>query len=169
MADAELDTLQSLVEKSLLRFTDCRYWMLETIREYAAERLEIAGEMTAYRRRHAVYFKAIAEEATTRQDAAYEERLDDLEPERDNFRAAVGWSRTEDVATALALVVDVSPLWVLRGPLEEGLRSLASALDEAPAHRSRHDTGGAGQAGGLCGSDDPNLRDRHAPAITRTG
>ena len=39
VADADLDTLQSLVEKSLLRFTDGRYWMLETIREYAAERL----------------------------------------------------------------------------------------------------------------------------------
>jgi class 3 adenylate cyclase/energy-coupling factor transporter ATP-binding protein EcfA2 len=40
VCDAELDTLQSLVEKSLLRFSDERYWMLETIREYAEERLE---------------------------------------------------------------------------------------------------------------------------------
>ena len=40
VADADLDTLQSLVEKSLLRFSDERYWMLETIREYAAERLD---------------------------------------------------------------------------------------------------------------------------------
>ena len=39
VADADLDTLQSLVEKSLVRFTDGRYWMLETIREYASERL----------------------------------------------------------------------------------------------------------------------------------
>ena len=44
VCDADLDTLQSLVEKSLLRFTDGRYWMLETIREYAAERLERGGE-----------------------------------------------------------------------------------------------------------------------------
>ena len=36
VSDADLDTLQSLVEKSLVRFTDGRYWMLETIREYAA-------------------------------------------------------------------------------------------------------------------------------------
>ena len=40
VADADLDTLQSLVDKSLLRHTDERFWMLETIREYAAERLE---------------------------------------------------------------------------------------------------------------------------------
>ena len=38
VADASIDTLQSLVEKSLLRFTNERYWMLETIREYAARR-----------------------------------------------------------------------------------------------------------------------------------
>ena len=44
VADADLDTLQSLVEKSLLRFTGGRCWMLETIREYAAERLERSGD-----------------------------------------------------------------------------------------------------------------------------
>ena len=44
---ADVDTLQSLVEKSLLRFTEGRYWMLETIREYAVERLEEAGEANA--------------------------------------------------------------------------------------------------------------------------
>ena len=44
VAGADLDTLQSLVEKSLLRFTGERYWMLETIREYAAERLGESGE-----------------------------------------------------------------------------------------------------------------------------
>ena len=43
VADADLDTLQSLVEKSLLRHTDERFWMLETIREYAVERLEERG------------------------------------------------------------------------------------------------------------------------------
>ncbi len=48
VAEADLDTLQSLVEKSLLRFTDGRYWMLETIREYASERLEKAGETEGY-------------------------------------------------------------------------------------------------------------------------
>jgi hypothetical protein len=43
VADADVDTLQSLVEKSLLRFTDERYWMLETIREYAGERLSASA------------------------------------------------------------------------------------------------------------------------------
>ena len=47
VSDADLDTLQSLVEKSLLRFTNERYWMLETIREYAGERLERRREATS--------------------------------------------------------------------------------------------------------------------------
>ena len=52
VADADLDTLQSLVEKSLLRFTDGRYWMLETIREYASGRLREGGEADDLGERH---------------------------------------------------------------------------------------------------------------------
>src|SRR6185503_6798693 len=58
VADADVDTLQSLVDKSLLRRTDDRYWMLETIREFAAEQ---TGEES--RRRHAAYFLELAEAA----------------------------------------------------------------------------------------------------------
>jgi predicted ATPase/class 3 adenylate cyclase len=53
---ADLDTLQSLVEKSLLRFSGERYFMLETIREYAGERLERSGEANEFRERHADRF-----------------------------------------------------------------------------------------------------------------
>ena len=59
---ADIKTLQSLVEKSLLRFSDERYWMLETIREYARERLDEAGETDALARRHADYHLALLEE-----------------------------------------------------------------------------------------------------------
>ncbi len=61
VADADLDTLQSLVEKSLLRFTDERYWMLETIREFAAERLAESGDEGQLRRRHARFFLELAQ------------------------------------------------------------------------------------------------------------
>ena len=62
---ADIDTLQSLVEKSLLRFSHERYWMLETIREYARERLDEAGETDALARRHADYHLALLEERRT--------------------------------------------------------------------------------------------------------
>jgi len=52
IAGADVDALQSLVEKSLLRFTDERYWMLETIRHYAGERLRESGEAEVIELRH---------------------------------------------------------------------------------------------------------------------
>jgi predicted ATPase/class 3 adenylate cyclase len=55
---ADLDTLQSLVEKSLVRFSNERYWMLETIREYAGEHLEGADEL---RGKHALFYGNLAE------------------------------------------------------------------------------------------------------------
>ena len=61
VADADLDTLQSLVEKSLLRFTNERYWMLETIREYARERLDPWRDDRGYEIRHARYYLAQVE------------------------------------------------------------------------------------------------------------
>jgi predicted ATPase/class 3 adenylate cyclase len=63
VAGADIDTLQSLVDKSLVRFRDERFWMLETIREFAVERLAELGEAEKLRRRHAELFVALAEEA----------------------------------------------------------------------------------------------------------
>ena len=57
---ADLDTLQSLVEKSLLRFSDERYWMLETIREYAAERLEASGEAERLERQVSNWYRDLS-------------------------------------------------------------------------------------------------------------
>ena len=58
VCDAELDTLQSLVEKSLVRFSNGRYWMLETIREYAAERFARSPDAGELPRRHAMHYRA---------------------------------------------------------------------------------------------------------------
>jgi len=63
VCDADLDVLQSLVDKSLVRQNESRFWMLETIREYALEQLEASGEAEELRRRHADYFLALVEEA----------------------------------------------------------------------------------------------------------
>jgi predicted ATPase/class 3 adenylate cyclase len=92
VADASLDTLQSLVEKSLLRFTDERYWMLETIREYAGERLQESGEV-APRLGHAEWFCELAERLG---GMPPHRRLDDdfgsLPDEMENVRSALAWA-----------------------------------------------------------------------------
>jgi predicted ATPase/class 3 adenylate cyclase len=135
VAEADLDTLQSLFDKSLVRHTEGRYWMLETLREYAAERLEESGEADKLRRRHAEHFLALAEEAELKLRHDSREWLDRLEHEHDNLRAAL--ERLEasgEVELVLRLAGAVSRFWYLRGHVAEGRRRLESALraDERP-------------------------------------
>ena len=89
VTDADLDSLQSLVEKSLVRHTDDRFWMYETIRDFALERLESSGEADDVRRRHAEHFLVMAEEAEPHLRQEEDEWLERLEVELDNVRAAV--------------------------------------------------------------------------------
>src|SRR5439155_20244576 len=89
VAEADLDILQSLVDKSLVRHTNERFWMLETIREYALERLEASGEAEELGRRFADHFLALAEEAFPNLMGAPKDWLDRLDPERDTLRAAL--------------------------------------------------------------------------------
>jgi predicted ATPase len=89
VADADLDAMQSLVEKSLLRFSDGRYSMLETIREYAAERLDL-GAADAVARRHRAFMVALAEASAADLHTARETaRAEALAPDFANLRAAV--------------------------------------------------------------------------------
>jgi non-specific serine/threonine protein kinase len=131
-----LDTLQSLVDKSLVRVREGdRFWMLETIREYAAERLEDSTETDEVRRRHAEHFLALAEEAephALRMDAGW---LDRLETEADNLRAAL--DRLEAVGETqlvLRLAGSLMDYWGAKGYLGEGRRRLdyALAADKSP-------------------------------------
>jgi predicted ATPase/class 3 adenylate cyclase len=99
---ADPDTLQSLLDKSLLRRRDStfgsRYWMLETIREYAAQRLEDAGDASTLRRRQAEWCCELAERvmplprhlAALGADA--EAGFARLEDERDNVHNALAWA-----------------------------------------------------------------------------
>jgi len=95
---ADADTLQSLLDKNLLERRDSergsRYWMLETIRDYALERLAEGGEEEETRRRHAEHFAAFAESAEvavlhSEGQAAWVERV---EAEHDNLPGALAWS-----------------------------------------------------------------------------
>ena len=130
MAEAELDTLQSLVDKSLVRHTDERFWMLETIREYAVEQLEESGEADELRRRAAQYFLALAEGAEPSLIGPSPERwLDRLEQELANLRAALDRLQASgETQSTLRLAGALWGLWNMRGHIVEGRRRLVSAL-----------------------------------------
>jgi predicted ATPase/class 3 adenylate cyclase len=138
VCDADLDVLQSLVDKSLLRLRDDgRFWMLETIRDYALERLEASGEADDLRDRHAQHILAVAEAAEPELRRYTKVALDGLDAEHDNVRAALDRleqaGRTED---ALRLAGAVWGFWFARGHGQEGRSRLESALaaDAAPTH-----------------------------------
>lgn len=132
-----LETLASLVDKSLLQQTEelqgaPRFDMLETIREYAAERLEQAGEAADRRRAQAAYFLALAEAAEGElvgpQQVTWLERL---EREHANARAALDWALTAgapEAERALRLSAVLARHWLIRGHWAEGRRWLEQAL-----------------------------------------
>jgi predicted ATPase len=140
---ADLDTLQGLVEKSLLRHTEERFWMLETIREYALERLDEGGEAETIGRRHAGLFLALAESANLSVEAIEargSEHFDLVLPEQANLRAALEWALEHDPELGLRLAVALEQFWVTQNPYEgirwfEGL--LARAKDAPPVLRGR--------------------------------
>jgi predicted ATPase/class 3 adenylate cyclase len=127
VADADLDTLQSLVEKSLLRFSNERYWMLETIREFAADRLEVSGEAEELQRRHAEevarIVKAAAEEALSEESFAAR-----IEPEYANVRSALAWARDGKRELGLFVASELPPFWDSRGLFAEGRQWLEDLL-----------------------------------------
>jgi predicted ATPase len=131
---ADLDTLESLVHKSLARREAERFSMLETIREYAYERLAESGEAGELRRRHAAYFLAVAEQVESEQlDAGPTGWRERLRPEWDNFRAVFAWSlETGEPDLGLRLVGAVSFAWLDRNLLAEGSRLLETLLRSAP-------------------------------------
>ena len=132
-----LDGASSLLDNSLLRQEqeaegEPRFVMLETIREYARERLENSRDAEATRRAHAEYFLAVAEEAEPMlwgaDDAAWLHRL---EQEHDNMRAALSWAiEREEAELALRLGGALRWFWYMEGYYGEGRRWLEAALDK---------------------------------------
>ena len=128
VVEAELDTLQSLVDKSLLRRNGDRFWMLETIRDYALERLMDSGDADAIRGRHAEHFLALAEEAEPRLHES-SEWVDRLGRDHDNIRAALDFLQAgADTAVALRFAGALTYFWYLGGQLREGRDRLESIL-----------------------------------------
>jgi predicted ATPase len=130
VVDADLDTLQSLVDKSLVRHTDDRFWMLETIREYATERLDESGAADDVRRRHAEHYLALAEKAPPgMRFGSDEEFARRLEVEHPNLRAALDVLETSDERElASRLAAALWPFWRDGGYMTEGRRRLETVL-----------------------------------------
>jgi predicted ATPase/class 3 adenylate cyclase len=121
---ADLDTLQSLVEKSLLRFSNERYWMLETIREYAGESLRGLDESEGLSSRHADYFRAFADRV---EDHLREpEWIEIVENEVQNIRAMVAWARDHDPALVAHVTSALAFFWGPHGHATEVLGWLDS-------------------------------------------
>ncbi len=120
VCDADLDTLQSLVDKSLSRFSDERYWMLETIREYAWEQLE-PRELDALRQRHRSYFVALAEASAPHMHDRHESATSArLAPDYANFRAAVSYALAADEPDDVGRILGaVYPFLISHGHLGE--------------------------------------------------
>jgi tetratricopeptide (TPR) repeat protein len=140
VCDADLDTLQSLVDKSLVRVREAdRFWMLETIREYAAERLNQSGEAESMAQRHAEFFLALAESAGLSVEGIAAGRglsgYGVVLPEQANLRAALDVFLAADrIELATRLVVALEQYWVTSSPAE-GARLVAQMLergDELP-------------------------------------
>ena len=130
---ADLDRLQSLVDKSLVRVREGeRFWMLETIREFASERLRDSGEEAELRRTHAEYFLRLAESAHLTADTIdLGQRFEIATPELDNLRAAIDWAaESGDVALALEIALALESLWVAQQP-HEGVRRYEELIDAA--------------------------------------
>jgi predicted ATPase/class 3 adenylate cyclase len=131
VCDADLDTLQSLVDKSLVRRTGDRFWMLETIREYALERLEASGEAAEIRQRAFGFFLTLAESADLSEDTEGRTRFDLVLPEIDNLRAALDWATARgEIEPALRMAVALELAWSTIS-IAEGIRRLSSLLERA--------------------------------------
>ena len=129
--------LGRLVDKSLVHVEegpgDRRYRLLETVRQYAAERLEEAGERASLERRHRDWYVELAEsDPTPAGDLPARATLRGLHRERDNLHAALASALAADPQAALRLAVALWRFWLMRGYLAEGYRWLTAALAAAP-------------------------------------
>jgi predicted ATPase len=130
-----LDGMASMVDKSLLQQIqnatgESRFAMLETIREYALERLEASGEKALTKRAHAAYCLVLAEEDVPEEkDTAGADWLHRLAVEHDNFRAGLEWLiEVEDAEWALRLGCALFRFWETSEYLFEGRDTLTRIL-----------------------------------------
>ena len=162
VCDADLDTLASLLDKSLLRrrtgrVGEERYWMLETIREFAVERFRESGREDDLRRRHAARMLQIARDARDARDA--DEPEADAEwalAELEDLRAALDWAEKNDATLGLELATHLQTLWNTSGPREglERIQRLLARAGDIPLELRASALRVRGGAADLAGRDD---------------
>jgi len=150
-----IDLLASLVDKNLVGIEEhdgtTRYRMLETIRQYALDRLREAGEEAQWRNRHFARFLALLE-------ASYEplrgpqqaQWFDRIESELDNVRAAMTWAIEQKLPEGLRMAPEHFLSWVRRihTPIREAREMLSRLLDAIPSDRATRDRARALSAAG---------------------
>ena len=136
--------LIGLIEQSLVVADEDgdRYRMLETVREYAKEKLEESAigdaEREPWRDRHLAYFLALAEEAEPKLNGAQQRTwLERLEREHDNLRSALAWAAAGgDAVSGMRLASACWRFWFIRGYAREGLSWLSGILAVVPARQA---------------------------------
>lgn len=128
-----VDLLGSLVSKSLIIVNDAstsRYRLLETIRIYAAERLDEAGETEVYQRRHCQWCVSLCNKSTFDQQMLEDDTMHTLALELDNFRTAINWAEDEQHwELAATITLSICGLWTLVSGLQaEGFRRIEAVL-----------------------------------------
>jgi predicted ATPase/class 3 adenylate cyclase len=146
VCDSDLDTLASLLDKSLVRRRadangDERFWMLETIREFAGEHLAASGEEVALRRLQTDWLIELADRAGMRATVGVPGKWDVhlVAPEIDNVRALLDWAAEHDPERGLALAASLEGFWLVREQTEGASRLeplLARAPDAEPELRA---------------------------------
>jgi predicted ATPase/DNA-binding CsgD family transcriptional regulator len=133
-----LDILAGLVDQGLVQQYDLalgepRFMMLETIHEYALERLNSSGETEVLRVAHAAYFIEFIEQAGKALDTINRANgISRLEIEQNNIRAVLAWSLAGDPEPGLQLVAAVGLCWRIRSYMVEGLYWAQQLLDKSP-------------------------------------
>jgi len=130
ICNANLDTLQSLLDKSLLRATDDgRFFLLDTIRAYAGERLDERPDTDEIKQRHADYTLALLGNS----DALGEERVDHSDRWAAEILAAVAWAHArKDHGREIRLLTTSEAYWLVRGLTTDARRWVEDAIRHAP-------------------------------------
>jgi predicted ATPase len=139
VCDVDVDTLERLAEKSLVIAERGRFRMLETIREFATERLDASEDAEAMRRRHAEHYRDLVARAEPKLTGPEQHRwLERLDTDLDNIRAAFEWlaARPERAEEAVRIAGDLTIFWYVRARHATGLEWLDRAVALSEGTRS---------------------------------